>query len=216
MIHVVGKYQEIELDTVGSRSFPIARVKIDVNGRPVQLTAKGDVAERTAVLLEHAPAGILIEVHGDTEYRATNDGRVFMDPVVNEVFLLGNVGEPAGNFKIQGFVSGMREIERKNNKGSFWVANIAEIKFGREGYIEGAELEVTLPDNDTASWNSALGKFVFVRGEFGGYESQTGRVWPRFNAREATFYPVMPWLEEYAPEVDPPESMTADEEPMPF
>lgn len=198
MIHAVGKLSNITLEHVGQKGFPVCNLELDVNGRLVGMSAKGDAAERTFALLGDAPENVIVEVYGDTEYREAKDNRTFMDVIAHEAFLLGNVGDPSATYKVQGFVEGIKEVDKRNG-GTFYLGKVREIKFGRDGWIPGAILEVALKDDSVTEWRNAEGQFVFVRGEFSGYKSDQGRIWPRFNADQANFMPVMEWLSEYAP-----------------
>ena len=196
MIHAVGKVTNFSAEFKGSNGFKVAKLEIDVAGKPLEFTATSDNASRIEAYISELPQNTVVEVVGKMVYRA-REGKVYSDLEMTDVLILGSVGQPAAIFKDQGFIKGLRKVPLKN--GNVLNVGVLEvIAFGREGHIAGATIEVNLNEDAALSWEASVGQLALVKGKVSGRKNERGRVWVSFNADTFQVSPIPSYMAEYA------------------
>lgn len=224
---VIGKLVNVESEYRGN-NFLIVDIELELGSKdrsvPLALQAKGNEGHRVLAMLDGAPEGTLVELHGQVEFREgkTRDGdvRTYSDLTVYHALIRGNVGQLSSAFRMQGFITGLKDIPRRDG-GTFQVGELNPVAFSRNEHIPFASIDMHMSEEHLDTWRKNIGNFVFVIGDITGYKSKgrnggADRVWPRFSVTNLNVAEPPGWMSEYVPEIEEGAAPEQDEPEFEF
>lgn len=181
MFNTTGLIAEVSTELVGrNKDFPVTEIELTVGDKPVRYRAAGRDSDRISTLLGGLPAGTLVRVIGRAGNFNQSGDRVYYDVEAVDATIFGNIGTQESKFRLQGALLPLETVDGK--KGAFYTGRVGVVDFGRDGHTGYASVDMTLNDNVVDIWNRSVGKFAIVTGNFYGWKTNEGRIYPRLYA----------------------------------